>query len=136
MAPLARAHATLRITHDEATSSDVTTRLGLAPTDAHDHGDLRPRNLPPWRNMQWSLSSGPTDSRPLSDHLKTLLNQVEPVAEAVHQLASDDSMMDWFCSLDVEGGQGGEALEPDLLARLGALPIALSLDFYTGGDDR
>ena len=56
--------------------------------------------------------------------------------EAVHQLASDDSMMDWFCFLDVEGGQGGEALEPDLLARLGALPIALSLDFYTGGDDR
>lgn len=130
MAPLARAHATLRITHDTAPAADVTARLGLAPTDAHDRGEARPRNLPPWKHKLWSLSSGPTDAQTLAAHLDALLDLVEPAAKAIHGLAADGFRMDWFCCLDVEDGQGGEALDPALLRRLAELPIALSLDIY------
>ncbi len=130
MAPLARAHATLRITHHTAAAAEVTERLGLAPTDTHDRGGPRLRNLPPWQHMLWSLSSGPTDTRPLAAHLEALLDLVEPVAKAIHGLASDGFTMDWFCFLDVEGWQGGETLDPALLRRLAELPIDLSLDIY------
>ena len=130
MAPLARAHATLRITHHTAAAAEVTERLGLAPTDTHDRGGPRLRNLPPWQHMLWSLSSGPTDTRPLAAHLEALLDLVEPAAKAIHGLASDGFTMDWFCFLDVEGWQGGETLDPALLRRLAELPIDLSLDIY------
>lgn len=134
MAPLSRAHATLRIYREGGTVHEVSTRLGVAPSDAHDAGGPRPRGATPWPHMMWSLSSGETDARPLGEHLRVLLDQVDSVADAIRDLANDGYEMDWFCFLDVDGGQGGDALEPALVQRLAALPIALSFDICSADD--
>lgn len=38
--------------------------------------------------------------------------------------------MDWFCFVDVDGGQGGVVLDVSLVRRLAAVPVELILNIY------
>jgi hypothetical protein len=58
-----------------------------------------------------------------------LLDRVEPKQAVLVEMAADGFDMDWFCFVSVEGN-GGVVLQVDLLQRLAALPVELSLDIY------
>lgn len=112
-------------------AAEVTTRLGIEPTYSHEAGDLHGRGHRQrrWAHAIWSLSTEAYGRGPLGGHLARLLDRLEPKRAVIEQLAHEGYAMDWFCFVSVEG-QGGVVLSVDLLQRLAALPIELSLDLY------
>lgn len=127
-----QASAALRI-HREGggSAADVTARLCLEPSVAHDVGESRSARDPRlWTSAHWSLKSVLPDSEPLAEHLAWLLDRVSDKGRELQSLADDGYELDWFCLIGFEGGQGGVLLPADLLVRLASLPIELNLDLY------
>lgn len=129
----AECYATLRVRKDGVTSADVTARLGIQPTSAHEAGDAR-QGGPAWPRAMWSLSTSERGRGPLADHLDALLDLVEPARERIAALADEGFELDWFCFVGVPG-IAGAMLPPATLTRLGSLPIALDLDIYAFASD-
>ncbi|WP_432969060.1 DUF4279 domain-containing protein [Dactylosporangium sp. CA-233914] len=117
----AETYVTLRITKPGVSADGVTAKLGIEPTHSHDVGDQKPRGTP-YRHMMWSLSTKSQGYGPLSEHLATLLDRVEPKRAVLVEMAADRFEMDRFCFVSVEGN-GGVVLQVDLLRRLAALPV-------------
>jgi hypothetical protein len=125
-----RTMARLRVSAEHGTTSHVTALLGLTPTDSHDIGELRSQRDPrPWTHMHWGFASNLDDNADLDEHLAHLCDQLEPRAEALHELARQGYLLDWFCFVEFDG-QGGPRFGAELLHRLGALPVDLTLDLY------
>lgn len=115
------------------TAASVTERLGMAPDNSHEVGEVNPRNRRSWEAAQWSLTSTMPESEPLGAHLAQLLDRVEPVARLLNALHEEGLSMDWFCFVHRDNGQGGLSFTPRPLRRLGALPANLELDVYRLG---
>ena len=126
----AECYASLRITKRGMSAAAVTARLEIEPTYSHEAGDAFGRG-DQWRKQaMWSLSTKGDGRGRLDEHLARLLDRVEPKRSVIGDLANEGYVMDWFCFVGVEGGQGGVVLAVDLLRRLAALPIQLDLDIY------
>jgi hypothetical protein len=128
--PFAEGYASLRITKPGMSAAAVTARLGIEPTYTHEVGDAFGRGDQRRKQAIWSLSTKANGRGRLDEHLARLLDQVEPKRSVIEELADEGYVMDWFCFVGVEGGQGGVVLAADLLRRLAALPIELDLDIY------
>jgi Domain of unknown function (DUF4279) len=136
--PITRTSATLRIIKrdDRASAASITESLGIVPTRSHDAGDPRSkRNPKPWPHAMWGLESDLPKERALHEHLSQLCDAVEPKASALRDLAAHGYELDWFCFIDIQNGQGGVAIDPEILRRLAALPVVLSLDVYASDED-
>jgi hypothetical protein len=64
-----------------------------------------------------------------SEHLKWLLNLLEPKAGIIKGIA-DRFCVDLFCGFSSESGQGGFTLDAQILQRIARIGIAFSLDLY------
>lgn len=137
--PTTREHATLRIWPRErgsGTAAAVSEVLGLTPSKSHEAGEPRSqRDSRPWANAMWSLHSALPWTQPLSAHLSQLCDAVDAKHEALERLAEDGYSMDFFCFVEVENGNGGVLLEPNVLRRLAQLPVEVDLDIYADGDE-
>jgi hypothetical protein len=137
--PTTREHATLRIWPREGgsgTAANVTATLGLSATKSHEAGQPRSeRDSRPWATSMWQLHSELPWTEPLSQHLAQLCEAVEHSREALHRLAEEGYAMDVFCFVDVENGQGGVLISPEVLRRLGDLRLELALDIYADSDE-
>src|SRR5687767_1678855 len=67
----------------------VSERLGIAPSEAWNIGDISPRTGRPRKRMTWKLESGLDDSRPMSEHMASLLLALRPRTEEVRALWVD-----------------------------------------------
>ena len=123
--------ASFVVSSTHLTPGAVQERLGIAPTRSHHVGDpLSPRNPTTVRkNHHYSLHSGEPNTAPMDVHLSALLEVLEPKAAALEELSRDGDLYFW-CGFSSGNGQGGFALSPDLLRRLGRLGIELVLDLY------
>ncbi len=81
-----RTYATFRLMGRTLDHEDVTRRLGIAPSHAHNAGDPRRPRFPRasetmrWRDGHWALSSrGQVDSTDLEAHIQWILDRLEPV---------------------------------------------------------
>ena len=123
----AETYVTLRIRKPGASAAEVTARLGIEPTDAHEAGDSRPRGVP-FREALWSLSTKADGNGALAEHLERLLEQVEHKHVELIALADDGFDKDWFCYVAVRTN-GGLELGVELIRRLAQVPIRLGLTF-------
>jgi hypothetical protein len=71
------------------THEQVSTMLGLEPSEAWNIGDINPRNDQPRRFMSWRLSSGLDDTKPLKQHIKNLFLYLASKADAIRALWVD-----------------------------------------------
>jgi hypothetical protein len=86
-----------------------------------------------WRESAWILSSPLDKHENLVEHLKWLLDRLEPKADEVRALCAK-YRVDIFCGFSSGSGQGGFILDPETLARLAKLGIPLGLDLYPPSD--
>lgn len=124
----AQCYVTLRVWKAGVTSAEVTDRLGLTPTFAHEVGDVG-RSGHMRKGAMWGLSTEHLGRGLLADHLSALLDQVEDSREVLRAMSNEGFTMDWFCFVDVDG-IGGVELDAGLLSRLGSFPVHLDLDIY------
>ncbi len=114
----------------------MSEALSLAPSKAHEAGEPRSqRDERPWVNAMWSLHSNLPWTQPLSNHLAQLCDAVEDKRAALKRLSDRGYSMDFFCFVEVENGQGGVLLTPEVLRRLAEIPVELDLHIYAEGDE-
>ena len=122
--------AGLRIFSATIHPSEIGKLLGLEATKTHVKGTLRsPRHEAIWPTSMWSLKSPLSDQREMADHLRYILDLLEPRMHALEQL-SRDCHIDLFCGFSSGNGQGGFVLDPVTLSRLATLKVPIIFDLY------
>ena len=133
-------YAELRIYPGEISPDDVTTILGITPTQACRVGDRTTNSLGRERIAKisgWFLSSESSiSSLDLRSHLDWLLDCLEPAGAGLARLQQRPGVqMAVHCTWWSAHGDGGPVLWPEQMARLAALDLecGLSVAFY--GDE-
>jgi hypothetical protein len=114
---------------------EIGNIFGLKAARTHTKGDRKNSYVPAcciWKDSHWLLKSPLNDQSNLADHLRSLLDLLEPKAAALRQLTEKCKVI-WFCGFSSENGQGGFELDPETLSRLAGLNIALVLDLHPPG---
>ena len=125
--------AGLRIFGDTLPPEAIGPTLGLAATRMHLKGELlSPKHKAVRRKSSWHLDSPLPDDSNMVDHLKWLLDSLEPKRDVVKELCKQYEV-DFFCGFSSGHGQGGFTLDTVTLARLAELGVPLALDLYPPG---
>lgn len=125
--------AALRISGDTLDPDQITAILGSEPTQSGIKGErFSTRHSAARRTSFWLLESPLKDSLPLADHLKWLLDLIEPKRDLIGSVA-EKWRVDFFCGFSSENGQGGTTFDSDLLCHLAHLGVPLVLDLYPPG---
>lgn len=124
--------ASLRCFTTEPTASFVGLALECAPTSEHAVGEPLSATSPTGARRTeslWILESPLASSVSLDVHLEYLLAIIDRRAVAFDAVRRRLEHADVFCFVESES-QGGLVIVPELLARLGARRLALTLDLY------
>jgi hypothetical protein len=125
--------ASLRISSTTLQPSEIAEIIGLESTKTHTKGTLKnSRFTLVWPTSLWLLNSPLSDQNGMADHLRFLLDLLEPKMDALKQLF-EKCQIDLFCGFSSGSGQGGFELDPVTLLRLSKLGIPLVLDLYPPG---
>lgn len=131
----ARTYATLRIYPGELDPSEVTSRLGIEPSNWQRRGEVVARaNRPPQVasiNGWFLTSNSRVESRDSRRHVDWLLDQLAPATNALRSLQMQGCRMDIACYWVSRSGHGGPTIPPPQMRRLADLNIELGFDFYS-----
>jgi hypothetical protein len=113
---------------------EINRDLGLQATNSGLKGG-RQSKYPRARELRtsiWILGSPLDEHLPLQDHLKWLLDALEPKLNVVRGIAKQyDAKLS--CGYSSESGQGGCSFDAALLDRLANLGVPLVLNLYPPG---
>jgi hypothetical protein len=119
---------------DTLQPDEMNRDLGLQATNSGLKGE-RQSKYPRARQLRtsiWFLDSSLDNHLPLQDHLKWLLDVLEPKLDVIHEIAMRyDARLS--CGYSSEHGQGGCTLDAALLERIAKLGVPLVLDLYPPG---
>jgi len=129
-----RMHASFRVMGACLNPEKVTRITGLTPDDAHRRGDPK-RHGNPWREGLWTVCSSPPlpkGGNHLEDHLRWLLDRLEPNASALrHMYAEDGLRADFWCFYSMGRANSSFGITPSTLAGIAAIEAELCLDIYS-----
>ena len=119
---------------DTLQPEELNRNLGIQASNSGlkgEHQSKYPRARP-LRTSIWILNSPLDDHLPLHDHLKWLLDMLEPKLDVVGGVVKRyDARL--FCGYSSEHGQGGCTFDAALLERLAKFGVPLVLDLYPPG---
>lgn len=121
-------YAYLTITGD-FDPEEITTALGLQPSEAWRKGDRNERTHYERKFSRWSLDSRLNRSASLEDHVRDVLSQSLGFAERIRQLAQDYTvyvqLVGWF-----HNDYPGFGLDKQTISGLDQLNLGIDCDFY------
>jgi hypothetical protein len=135
----AETYATLRIYHPMLDPKDLTTELGLEPTETQKAGEpddhTNPRSFVHEIGGWFLETSSKVSSRDIRCHISWLLDRLEPKRDKLDSLQSSGYEVDIFCYWLSAAGHGGPSLDPQIMQRLADLGLSVSFDvyFFPGG---
>lgn len=112
-----------------STHQEVTALLGLRPSEAWNVGEANPRNGKPRKFMSWRMSSGLDDTKPLAEHISTLLLRLQPRASDLRQLWVEHNLTLQCVGYFPPSGHGVH-FDREQVRQAAQLGLALDLDFY------
>jgi hypothetical protein len=119
---------------DTLQPDQINRDLGLQATNSGLKGGRQSKHpkARPLRTSIWILESPIDTHLPLQDHLRWLLDALEPKLDVVHEIANRyDARL--HCGYSSEHGQGGCTFDVSLLKRIADLGVQLVLDLYPPG---
>ncbi len=130
--------ATFRLIGDSTlTAEAVTRRLGILPSRKFEVGDrVSRRSQATRRSSAWLLNSnsGIEDGTELAQHLRRLLDDLEPVTAQLWDLVHAGYQANWFCYIASHATEHAAELDRPTLQRLLVLPGDLWLDVCSETD--
>ncbi len=133
--------ATFSVFSEVLTSEEIGAALGLEATRTRTKG--QPRGFRKkdgsisqsivWPDWAWHLKSPLGYDADLTDHIKWLLEAIEPRVEAIKELSAKCRPIRIMCGFSSENGQGGFTLDSMTLARLAKTGLPLVVDLYPPG---
>jgi hypothetical protein len=130
-----------RIMGAEVDPDKITRATGLTPDFAHRRGEPTGKERGPaqWREGQWSLYSSPPlpeDGNHLEDHLRSLLDRLEPHVQALRRICEEDGLRaDFSCGYFMGQANSGFGISPGTLAGIAALGADFGVDTYSENVD-
>lgn len=125
--------ASFRIFGETLMPEELGSVLSIPASRTHMKGQRHDGGRSVWRESAWILNSPLDKKENLAEHVKWLLDRLEPKADAVKALCAK-YRVDIFCGFSSGSGQGGFTLDPETLARLAQLRIPVALDLYPPSD--
>jgi hypothetical protein len=135
----------LRFMGDHLPVNDIDAKLGLAATyfgdsysaekDSHFRGDPR---LATHSTNIWTSSYLVGSDVPFEEQIEGLLNLLEPRIDLLKEiLALPGVEGELFLGFSSSNGQGGTSFSPELLSRVAACGLSITLDLYppSGNDE-
>jgi hypothetical protein len=138
-----RAYASVRFMAPELDPLEITNALRLPPDSQHRRGEPRinrsakgvVNEYAPYRFGLWSMSSEQwVDSRRLETHLKWLLDELEPCADAFSSLDITDLRIDLFC-FSMGASPSPPSIPRSIIERADRLGISVDIDHYDSTND-
>ena len=122
----------LRISGEALDPSQITTDLGLEPTQVRYKGQRRgPNSI--WEEALWEYEAQPTngarDWRSLEDGSQVLLSVFDSRQRSLREYQQKFKVF-LFCGHFTSSFDGGPTFSPALLERLGEFEVELYLDTY------
>lgn len=125
--------ASIRIGGETLQPEEIGAVLGLQATRTHLKGQQRSKRRPlrkaVWHDSMWLLSSPLGKERDLAEHLRWLLDALEPRLDVIKSL-SEKYQIGLLCGFSSGNGQGGFTLDSSVLARIARLGVPLMVDLY------
>lgn len=119
--------ATLRVSSDVLSLSELSNVLGTHGK-GFSKGDCFLKGKRQRNHTQWSLTSNKSEQKPLEIQILGLLDFLS--GKDLSEIQSDIEV-DLFCMLSSDNGQGSFSFSPELSARIGALGLSITFDFYS-----
>lgn len=117
----------------------VTHALGIEPSSANKRGELRETD--PERTHRigaWRLKSDDVLSRAddhLDDHLRWLMDQLEPRADQLGDVVAEQELdAEFWCVVHMEAPNCDFELQPETIGRVAVLGATLRLEIYAPED--
>jgi hypothetical protein len=130
--------ASLCIYSETLTHDEIGATLGIEATRTHSKGQPRGKvgsKTFVYRDWAWFLST-PMGGHPnLAEHLKWVLDIIEPRLDALRMLLATCKVV-LYCAFSSGNGQGGFTLDSVMLQRIARLGVPLVLDLYPPSVDR
>ena len=121
-------YAYLTITGD-FDPEQITTRLGLEPTESWKKGDRNERTHLERKFSRWSLESRLSRSAALENHVRDVVQQADSRAEALVEVGND-----FECWIQLVGffhtDYPGFGLDRETISALARLTLSVDCDFY------
>ncbi len=113
----------------EFAPADISARLNLLPTNSWKKGELNPTTKLERKLSRWSLYSELDHSKPLEEHIESVLVQLSAEREKVSRLSSEMDagiqIVGYFYS-----DYPGFGLNRETVAQLAELNLSIDCDFY------
>jgi len=127
-------NVTLCIYGDRLDPTQMSTRLGLRPTESFRRGEpivTKRRQYSDHPTGGWLLSSRDrVSSGELEAHFVWLLQQIEPVAEVLRELQLEGNDIALICVLSGSPTGGGPTIGAPMMARIANLKVPVDFDIY------
>lgn len=129
-----RFHVRLVITDQNCRPDEITRSTGISPSRSWQKGDRKGKTLLVEKENGWLLNSSlPADS-PFTDHIRCLLDVIEPVEDQFRAFTEkwDSSIA---CALYIDDETPELYFEKWILKRIAALNLSFDLDLYCLGEE-
>ncbi len=124
--PIFKFSATLRIFGDIPDLDEITTRLGLRPTNWHKRGDRKGPRSPVYKNDHWSYQAPVPEELPLDVHIETLWSHLKANTNYLLELKRK-CRVDVFCGYQSDHPFAGFQIAPSALEIFRVLDVPLGL---------
>jgi hypothetical protein len=121
--------ASFRIFGETLVPEELGAALDIVATKTHIKGQRHSGSRGVWRDSAWLLCSPLQKHESLTEHLKWLLDRLEPKTDVIKAIAKK-YRVDIFCGFSSGSGQGGFTIDVETLGRLANLGIPVGLDLY------
>ncbi len=129
-------HVSFRFIGPQVDPDEVTSCLGLDPTEAHKVGESDPKHPKGARSTGfWTIDSGAPVADPIEVHISRLLDQLEPRSEALAELRGMGYAGNLYCSYFMSQESGRINLDSFTLSRIASLLLTLTIDTYRWNHD-
>lgn len=129
--------ASFRLCSDELDPETITHATGLVPDRAHRKGEPRESKTgrhPIWRSGLWLIDSSTalsTSAAPLEEHVKWLLDRLEPSGDQLRVVCREQGLVgDFYCGYFMHQWNSSIGLDPQTLGRIAALNAGVVIDIY------
>lgn len=124
----------LRVMGRDLEPQEVSRLLELEPTISHKRGDDRTgkaaKSSSEYSEGLWAWGPSLAEIEPLAEHVRALVDVLEPKIAVLQHLRNLGLRMDIFIGIFGSDNNFGFTMSPELLEKLGRLDIDLDFDVY------
>lgn len=127
----------LRVSSDILEPEEITSRVGLIPTQCYTKGEKRYQRNPhlKFKEHRWYFELDKDIPNSIEEKLDSLLEKLEPVKTQVASLSDECEILICICYEGYKSWMGGWHFNRSTILKIASLKAEVNLDLYAFGPD-